>query len=193
MEIRYMEPEERSKVEALKGKHHVVNEFISMWTLWKNWEQHPPVIAVDAGEVVGLHAHTFTKSGYCNSYYQWLDGNYRGQRIGGSMVDVMIQAAYNKNIRRLKMRTPVDSDGYKFWTGFGLKPIAIQEEEEYYLFDQDIEDIEDINHFIEAAADWMYDPGIARIVTHDKRTRNLYLKQNVKWLNSHWEKELGNG
>lgn len=180
MEIRMMEPEERSLVEALRGSHKIINEMLGTWTSWKNWEKHPPMIAIDGGEVIALHGFTATKSGYINSYWLWVHEDYRGQQLAGKLIDATLQQR-PEHCQRWKIRNHIGGDGYTFWTGFGLEPVGTISSVEEALFDFDIEGINSIKDLIEFADE------LNDIVTTDKRSLTHYRKLGVVFTHPDWK------
>jgi len=180
MEFRYMTLEERPLVDALQRKHKIVAEFHSRWTLWHNWDARPPLLAWDGNAIAGLYAYAFTKSGYVNSYYIWVDDAYRGMGVAGGMVDFMLKEALDHGAKRYKSRMPTGKDGEKFWRGFGVKPCGWIPDLDEQLYDYSIEGVGSIHEFIVNA------PTSNDIPTTDKRSLSHYMRLGVIFTDPHW-------
>lgn len=184
LDIRLMEPAEREAVEALKGIDKIVNEFLSLWKRWGNWDKHPPVIIItDDGDVVGLHGFTATKSGYINSYFLWVDESFRGMRLAGDLIDVTLQMR-PEHCQRWKIRNIINGDGYNFWTGFGLVPVGVIPDKNEALFDFTIQGISTIKDLIKHAGN------VNDVVTTDKRSLTHYRKLGVEFIDVMWEEAV---
>ena len=161
IEVRFATPEQKEEAENFSKKFKAIRDFRYTWNRWKNWQSgKPPIVAVDLDEgskIVGLHAATFsTRTMYTNSFYQAVDPEYQGMRIGGSMVDYLISYGFSmckektgKPMQRIKMKTPENSPGHRFWSGFGLKPFGIKGG--VLLWDEDIRTVGSVTGLIE----WM--------------------------------------
>lgn len=179
MEIRLMQPKEREMVESLRGQHKIVNEFLGMWTSWKNWDKHPPMLAVDGGEVVALHGFTATKAGYINSYSLWVAESHRGQQLAGALIDKTLDTR-PEHVLRWKMRAHTGDAGYVFWTGFGLQPIGHIPSVDEALFDFSIDGVWNVSDLIEFASE-------LNDVTKDKRSLSHYKRLGVVFTDVSWE------
>jgi len=141
--VRFAVDNEQEEVEELAATDPETKDFKYLWRRYGNWGKINPIIAFEDvdGEIIGLHAVTFgTRNHYANSYYQLVAPAFRGQGVGGKMVDQMIKSAKSAECTRLKFKTPFDTDGERFWRGFGLMPFA--QDEKQFLFDVDISNVQ---------------------------------------------------
>jgi len=136
---RFMDSGERNKLPEGYKTHPLIKEFPGVWTRFKNWIAHPPMVAVKGDKIVGFHVATFNKKLYINSYYLYVDVAYRGQGIAGNLFLFAIAAAQKRGLTRYKNACMETGDGYKFYRGFKLKPIA--RNEDHMFFDFSIENI----------------------------------------------------
>ncbi len=138
MIIRLMLPQEQDTVTAIAKSNRATKEFPNLWTRWDHWAAQPPIVAVSDDQIVGLHVVTFGKRApvYANSYYQLVIEAFRGKGVAGDMVRFLINSAIHRECGRLKFKVPHDSDGQKFWMGFGFIPFG--EDYKHYLFDIDL-------------------------------------------------------
>jgi len=180
MEYRYMQPGEKPLVDALQKKHKITAEFHSRWTLWRNWDSRPPLLAWDGNNIAGLYAYAFTKSGYVNSYYIWVDIPYQGKGIAGGLVNFMLQEAAKAGVMRYKSRMPTGKDGEAFWRGFGVRPCGWIPQLDEQLYDYYIGGVTNIQEFIANAATSNDLP------TTDKRSLSHYKRLGVVFTDSHW-------
>lgn len=131
--VRFMKKNEsRKKFPKGHAKHPLTREFLGVWTKFQNFEEHPPIIVLDGRKVVAFHAATFNKKTYVNSYYQYVDETYRGKGIGGLMFDFLLKEAYKRKLERWKTTCKIDSDGDRFYKGFGLMPAFRDDKFNYY-------------------------------------------------------------
>lgn len=175
--IDFMKPEQRAVLEGLRYKHKIVSEFVSMWTLWHNWETNLPLVVTTGNIVVGLYAYSETITGYVNSYFIWIDNDHQGNRLAGELVDVMLE---NHKSKRLKTRVAAGKDGYRFWTGFGVDAIGMILTKDEMLFDFSIVDVHSVADLIKYAKD-------LNTLTFDKRSLGHYKKLGVKFTSPAWE------
>jgi hypothetical protein len=82
---------------------------------------------------------------YVNSYYQFVEETYRGKGVGGYMFDFLIKLAVKKGLTRWKTACMINSDGDKFYKGFGLKPVA--KDVSFNFYDASIEGMKGIGKF----------------------------------------------
>ena len=164
IDVRFANISQKKEAEEFSKRFKAISDFRYTWNRWKNWQNGKmPIVAVDLeadSRIIGLHAATFsTRTMYTNSYYQAVDPEYQGLRIGGSMVDYLISYGFStskekarqtgKTMYRLKMKTPEGSPGHAFWSGFGLKPFGIKDG--VLLWDEDISYVASVTGLIE----WM--------------------------------------
>ncbi len=138
---------ERAAIESLSRQGGAATrDFVYCWHRWGNWDGHhapivavrPPVRPFDVDQVIGFHAAAFGRH-YVNSYYQFLLPECRGQGLGGQMVDLLLRTAAKRGCPRLKFKVPFDSDGQRFWEGFGLRPYG--KDAKHYLYDLSLRDV----------------------------------------------------
>ena len=159
VEYGFAEYSEKESVSQFASQFEEVSDFAYTWNRWKNWEAGKfPVVARFEGEVVGMHAATFSvRTGYINSYYQAVQPSMQGRRVGGIMVDYVLSYGHHhaadlgreEGMDRLKMKTPKGSPGHLFWKGFGLEPYG--ESEGLLYWDEDIRNVASVGGLIE----WM--------------------------------------
>jgi GNAT superfamily N-acetyltransferase len=140
MEIRFALDSEQDEVENLALLDPHTKDFKYLWKLYKNWGSTNPIVAVDEviGAVRGFHAVTFGKRNhYANSYYLYIAEGWRGQRIGGDLIQFMLDN--RRGCTRLKFKTQFGSSGKEFWEGFGLRPFA--KDDVQHLFDVNISNV----------------------------------------------------
>lgn len=113
-------------------KHPLTKQFEGVWTKFQNWEKHPPIVAWDGENIVAFHAATFNKRLYVNSYYQFVDEEYRGKGVAGAMFDFLLKEAHKRKLERWKTTCKIGLDGDQFYQGFGFKPIARDNSFHYY-------------------------------------------------------------
>ena len=135
--VGFCPPQWQKKAEDFSKSFKAIKDFSYTWRRWKNWENGKfPVVISLGGDIVGLHAATFSeRSGYVNSYYQAVHGDMQGKRMGGRMVNFILSVSSNMGLKRLKMKTPLGSAGHAFWRGFGLYPIGYKDEVLYWDVD----------------------------------------------------------
>lgn len=136
-EVRLMSPDEREILRSWRKMYptNVVGDFIFQWYRYRNWENHPPAVAVDdTGRLAGFHGYIITNTGYLNSMFQFVRPEYRGQGIAGAMVEFILAEGLSKGVTRMRMRCPIGKDGDIFWQGFGLKPFGRTDDEHFYDF-----------------------------------------------------------
>lgn len=133
--VRRARLDEQDAVEAMSQQDKSTKEFKYLWRRFQNWgdERSMPIVAeAEDGTLVGFHAASFGRR-YVNSYYQLTLPVARGQGVGGAMVEFLIQQAHLYGSERLKFKVPPDSDGQRFWEGFGLTPC--DRDEKHLLYD----------------------------------------------------------
>ncbi len=179
VEVRFALPHEEIPVCNFAKQFKAVSEFAGLWRRWGNWENNPPIVAKAEDLLAGFHAATFNRNGYTNSYYQAVDSRFRGQGVGGKMVDFLLQQAAEYEAKRLKFRTPKGGLGQIFWCGFGLQPFG--EEGGDYLFDLSLEGVGSAQDLIARAGE------LCRVPIPDFALKQ-YRRKGVKFLQSDWRK-----
>jgi len=152
-QVRLSIDEERPSVEALSQMDRSVKEFKFTWHRWGNWGRHNPIVVVETTQnmMVGFHAAAFgRRSGYVNSYYQFVAQQYQGHGLGAQMVAFILQQAPTQGCLRMKFKVPKVSAGRVFWEGFNLRPFA--EDSHHVLFDVKIEGITSVEELMERAS-----------------------------------------
>lgn len=133
--IRFMRPEEQKDLPESHKRHPLTKGFIGVWTRFTNWDNNPPIIALDERDrILGFHAATFNKKIYVNSYYLYIVDGYRGDGLGGDLFEYAIKEALSRKLTRYKMACKINGDGDIFYRGFGLKPVARNAHHHFYDF-----------------------------------------------------------
>ena len=134
--------DDQDRVEKLSQSDKAVKEFKYLWRRYGNWgnERSYPIIAVSDEDdlLVGFHAAAFGRF-YVNSYYQLVAPEVRGTGLGGRMVGFLLSEAQRLGCVRLKFKVPHDSEGQRFWEGFGLQPFG--KDARHYLYDYSLEGV----------------------------------------------------
>lgn len=152
-QVRFCIDEERPSVEALSQMDRAVKEFKYTWHRWGNWGRHNPIVVVEVTQniMVGFHAAAFgRRSGYVNSYYQFVAPQYQGHGLGAQMVTFILQQASALGCTRLKFKVPKASAGREFWEGFALRPFG--EDKQHALFDVSILAITKVEELMTSAS-----------------------------------------
>jgi GNAT superfamily N-acetyltransferase len=135
IEVRFMKKSERNKLPEGYKKHPLIKEFPGVWTRFKNWEANPPMVALnEKRKIVGFHVATFNKKLYINSYYLYVDDEYRGKGVAGALFEYSIIEAQKRGLTRYKNACMAGADGERFYRGFNLKPIARNEDHIFFDF-----------------------------------------------------------
>lgn len=115
-----------------------------VWTRWEAWDVNPPIVAIEHGDVVGVHAAMFGKrNGYMNTYYLAVVPTHHRRGICGTMLGVGLVEAIRQGQTRLKMRAEEGLPGEFFWRKLGVVPLAIQRGD--LIFDVDISELHRLN------------------------------------------------
>lgn len=151
IEVRRASLADQDAVERASQSDAAVKEFKYLWRRYGNWADASalPFVAMRGAEVVGFHAATFGAE-HVNSYYQWVSPRVRGRGIGGRMVAAVLAEARRVGCARLKFKVPHDSDGQRFWEGFGLRPFGT--DAKHRLYDVSLQGVETPSDLARAAS-----------------------------------------
>lgn len=146
IEIRRMNPEEREEVVSLsKNLNKYVKEFNSIWTRWKMWDKSPPFVAVEAGKIIGFHAASFLKKDYVYTLYIGVSPSGSGKGVAKSLTWAAIEHAQTLGLTRFTAKADTRGDGFAFYTGLGMKPVARKGTE--FTFDCEFSDSRSMEEF----------------------------------------------
>ena len=181
--IRKGTDEDKESVNALAKNSPAksIHSFAYVWESWGNWESNPPFLLFHGDKLIGFHAATFLKMGYVNSYYLAINPEYKGRKLGGDLMEVVLEEAQDRGITRYTNKAKPKFDGYPFYTGMGLEPIGMQGEDA--VFDFPIQGITTIPQLIEECKKegFYTDPPIPlrRLKKYKKDLDECYLPDGV--------------
>jgi hypothetical protein len=185
LQVRFLQPDEIPLLKSWRKLHKEVDEFVYLWTRYKNWEANPPVVALMGGTICGFHGVSFAgpkpKWRYINSMAQFVLEEFRGKRIAGAMIDFILKEGDKRSMHRLRFRCPIGGEGMDCWMGFGVKPFAQCEKD--YWFDIDIVGVDSVKELIRLASELSN----FMIPTEDNRRISYYRKSGLKILTPSWK------
>jgi len=133
VEIRKMLPEEKEEVVALaKTLGKFVKDLGAIWTRWQMWEKSPPFVAIKGGKIVGFNAVTFLKKDYVYTIYIGVSPECRGLGIAKNLMWSSIEEGKKLGLTRYSALADIKGDGYTFYSGFGMKPVARRKTENMF-------------------------------------------------------------
>lgn len=161
-------------IEVLKSKEFgkqdkLLSEMQYCWTLWKNWEPHPPaIIKNDDDIIVSINAFTIAKKApNVNCLFLWTHPAYRNEGMGTDLVEYMLDRALEQGKSRLRVRSKIGDLGVIFWDNI-IDAFGKTDKERFYdaLITEDVID--------------------GSVPTTDKRTIGMYKRLGVTPIMDSW-------
>jgi hypothetical protein len=145
VQLRIALPEDREKLEAFcKGPTcpKIGREFPFAWRRFHNWdtERNRPTVAFMGDRIVGFHATSYTKGGYCNLYYVVVDTEVKRMGVGKKLIEDSLKRGHALGMTRWTNKSHKGSDGENFFSKhLGIRPIAQKGDE--VVYDWSIKDV----------------------------------------------------
>jgi hypothetical protein len=145
LELRVATLEDREKLESwCSGPTcpKIGREFPFMWRRYHNWtsERNRPTIAWIGDRIIGFHATSYMKFGYCNLLYVAVDIQAKRMGVGKKLIENSLQRGHALGMTRWTNKSHKGSDGESFFSRhLGIYPVAQKGNE--VIYDWSIKDI----------------------------------------------------